>query len=226
MRLRPQSGAAGSSGSCTRWHDAAAATLGALRVRLRRRRRVRQLDHILRIDPLSGRVACGPLACPEQRLRAASIGGVAYIVGGYTGTRWLDTIVAFRRAERARRRAPSHPAALWPPSRRSREARDAGGSSSCERIGLARRLRVRPYAVPSRVASANCPMATTARRRHPGRTRLHHRRARRCRGERRASSRSIPPPAASGRPAGSCTAASRPRRRRTRRHDRRRRRAR
>src|SRR5262249_56052584 len=33
---------------------------------------------------------------------AAGLGGTAYVVGGYTGSSWLDTIVAWRPGSRAR----------------------------------------------------------------------------------------------------------------------------
>jgi DNA-binding beta-propeller fold protein YncE len=84
-------------------HDAAAATLGRFMYAFGGGDGVRQLDHILRIDPLSGRVTtAGHLPAASSDSAAASIGGIAYIVGGYTGTRWLDTIVAFRPGANAR----------------------------------------------------------------------------------------------------------------------------
>ena len=64
---------------------------------------VRQLDHILRIDPRSGAVSTvGRLPAASSDASAASIGSTAYVVGGYTGTRWLDTIVAVRPGGSAR----------------------------------------------------------------------------------------------------------------------------
>ena len=39
---------------------------------------------------------------PRAPIVRGGIGGTAYIVGGYTGTRWLDTIVAWRPGRRAR----------------------------------------------------------------------------------------------------------------------------
>ena len=57
---------------------------------------VRQLDQILRIDRRSGRVtSAGRLPAPSSDQAAAVLGGTAYIVGGYTGSSWLDTIVAY-----------------------------------------------------------------------------------------------------------------------------------
>ena len=58
---------------------------------------IRQLDHILRIDPRSGQVtAVGRLPAASSDSSAATVGSTAYVVGGYTGTHWLDTIVAVR----------------------------------------------------------------------------------------------------------------------------------
>ena len=55
------------------------------------------MDHILRIDAHTGRVtAVGRLPAASSDASAATIGSTAYVVGGYTGTRWLDTIVAVR----------------------------------------------------------------------------------------------------------------------------------
>ena len=65
-----------------------------------------QLDDIVRVDPRSGHSALvGHLPAASSDSTAATIGGTAYVVGGYTGTRWLDTIVAYR--ARAARRASS-----------------------------------------------------------------------------------------------------------------------
>ena len=80
-------------------HDAPAATLGGRFVYVfGGGDGVRQLDHILRIDPLSGRSrGAGRLPAASRRLgQPPSSAAVAYVVGGYTGARWLDTIVAFR----------------------------------------------------------------------------------------------------------------------------------
>src|SRR5436309_3469787 len=48
-----------------------------------------------------GRVV-GRLPAPSSDQAAAAIGGTAYVVGGYTGSRWLDTIVAWRPGATAR----------------------------------------------------------------------------------------------------------------------------
>jgi DNA-binding beta-propeller fold protein YncE len=62
-----------------------------------------QLDHVLRLDPMSGAVHdAGRLPVAASDVAAAAIGGTAYVVGGYTGTRWLDTIVAWRPGAAAR----------------------------------------------------------------------------------------------------------------------------
>ena len=39
---------------------------------------------------------------PASDVGAAAIAGTAYVVGGYTGTRWLNTIVAWRPGQRRR----------------------------------------------------------------------------------------------------------------------------
>jgi YVTN family beta-propeller protein len=58
---------------------------------------VRQLDHILRVDPRTGAVQLvGRLPAASSDATAAAVGDTAYVVGGYTGTRWLSTIVAWR----------------------------------------------------------------------------------------------------------------------------------
>ena len=44
----------------------------------------------------------GRLPAPSSDQSAAAIAGTAYIVGGYTGSRWLDTIVAWRPGSAAR----------------------------------------------------------------------------------------------------------------------------
>ena len=56
-----------------------------------------QSDAILRI-PLSGNSTenVGRLPAPSSDQSAAAISNTAYVVGGYTGSRWLDTIVAWR----------------------------------------------------------------------------------------------------------------------------------
>ena len=84
-------------------HDAPAVGLGAAAYVFGGGDGVRQLDHILRIDPATGHVAiAGRLPAASSDSAVAAIGGTAYLVGGYTGTRWLDTIVAFRPGAPAR----------------------------------------------------------------------------------------------------------------------------
>src|SRR5204862_33029 len=54
-------------------------------------------DEILRGGPASGRAArAGRRPAASSDSAAAAIGGTAYVIGGYTGTHWLDTIVAWR----------------------------------------------------------------------------------------------------------------------------------
>src|SRR5207248_7382614 len=71
-----------------------------------------QLDSIVRVDRRGRHAAVvDRLPAPSSDQAAAAIGGTAYVVGGYTGTRWLDTIVAWRPGSPARvvARLPSPP---------------------------------------------------------------------------------------------------------------------
>ena len=62
-----------------------------------------QLSDIVRVDPRRGTSSLiGHLPAASSDSTAGAIGGTAYIVGGYTGTRWLDTIVAYRPGTAAR----------------------------------------------------------------------------------------------------------------------------
>ena len=122
-------------------HGRSRASVGSPRHRRRDNRNLRyiyvfgggngpsQLSEIVRVDPSKGTSSRSSGAC---RLRArtptaAAIGGTAYIVGGYTGTRWLDTIVAWRPGAPARVVAHlPYAAALRGGDRRRRPARDRG----------------------------------------------------------------------------------------------------
>ena len=55
-----------------------------------------QSDEIVRV-PASGGAAtvAGTLPSPSSDQSAAAVGDTAYVVGGYTGSAWLDTIVAW-----------------------------------------------------------------------------------------------------------------------------------
>jgi YVTN family beta-propeller protein len=55
------------------------------------------------VDPRTGAAqAIGHLPSGSSDQTSAAIGGTAYIVGGFTGSRWLDTIVAWRPGGTAR----------------------------------------------------------------------------------------------------------------------------
>ncbi len=55
-----------------------------------------ELDHILSYDPVSGAVGqAGALSVAQSDVAVAQAGGTAYIVGGYDGTTYLNTIVAW-----------------------------------------------------------------------------------------------------------------------------------
>jgi hypothetical protein len=78
-------------------HDSAAAYLGTADYLFGGGDGVAQHAEIYRVVASRGiatHVADLPAASSDQA--AATVGGTAYIVGGYTGSRWLDTIVAFR----------------------------------------------------------------------------------------------------------------------------------
>lgn len=54
-------------------------------------------DHILRYDPATGTVEqVGTLPRPASDVAVTELGGTAYIVGGFDGTNYLDTVVAWR----------------------------------------------------------------------------------------------------------------------------------
>src|SRR5581483_6901602 len=62
-----------------------------------------QSDAIVRV-PVAGGAATevGRLPAPSSDQSAAAIGGTAYVVGGYTGSQWLNTIVAWKPGTTAR----------------------------------------------------------------------------------------------------------------------------
>jgi len=103
-------------------HDAAAVALGGQIYVFGGGNGAAQLDHVLRVDPVSGAVRdAGRLPVAASDVAAAAIGGTAYVVGGYTGTRWLDTIVAWRP------RAPARVVARLPTPLRYAAAAGANG---------------------------------------------------------------------------------------------------
>jgi DNA-binding beta-propeller fold protein YncE/N-acetylneuraminic acid mutarotase len=78
-------------------HDAAAVRIGGEIYLFGGGDAVRQHEEIVRVNPLTGTSSvAGHLPAPSSDHAAAAIGGTAFVVGGYTGTRWLDTIVAWR----------------------------------------------------------------------------------------------------------------------------------
>ena len=84
-------------------HDAAAAAIGAKIYVFGGGNGAAQLDHVLRVDPVSGAVHdAGRLPVASSDVAAAAVGRTAYVVGGFTGTRWLNTIVAWRPGVAAR----------------------------------------------------------------------------------------------------------------------------
>ena len=84
-------------------HDAAAARLPSGVYLFGGGDGVRQHDEIVEVDPATGRAtAVGRLPAPSSDQAGAAIGGTAYVIGGYTGVHWLDTVVAWRPGAPAR----------------------------------------------------------------------------------------------------------------------------
>lgn len=76
-------------------HDAQAAALGSS-VYVFGGGQFSEYDHILRYDPATATTApAGALPTPASDVAVTWIGNTAYIVGGYTGTSFLDTILAW-----------------------------------------------------------------------------------------------------------------------------------
>jgi YVTN family beta-propeller protein len=85
------------------FHDGAAVRIGSYVYEFGGGDGIRQLDQILRVDPRTGTaIRVGSLPAPSSDHAAAVLAGQAYIVGGYTGRSWLNTIVAWRPGETAR----------------------------------------------------------------------------------------------------------------------------
>lgn len=83
-------------------HDAQAATLTG-NVYVFGGGNFTQYDHILRFDPSLDAVGvAGALPTPASDVAVTESGGTAYVVGGFDGSRSLDTIVAWRPGTSAR----------------------------------------------------------------------------------------------------------------------------
>jgi DNA-binding beta-propeller fold protein YncE len=79
------------------FHDGAAVRIGSNVYEFGGGDGIRQLDQILRVDPATGTaIRVGSLPAPSSDHAAAVLAGQAYIVGGYTGGSWLNTIVGWR----------------------------------------------------------------------------------------------------------------------------------
>jgi YVTN family beta-propeller protein len=84
-------------------HDTAAARLGSAVYLFGGGDATGQRAEIVRVDPSSGTASVvGRLPAPSSDQAATTIDGTAYVVGGYTGSHWLDTIVAWRPGRPAR----------------------------------------------------------------------------------------------------------------------------
>jgi YVTN family beta-propeller protein len=85
------------------FHDGAAVRIGSNVYEFGGGDGIRQLDQILRVDPKTGTaIRVGSLPAPSSDHAATVVAGQAYIVGGYTGQNWLNTIVAWRPGGSAR----------------------------------------------------------------------------------------------------------------------------
>ena len=52
-----------------------------------------ELDHILKVDPATASVStAGRLPSPSSDVAVTQVGATAYIVGGYDGTKFLNTV--------------------------------------------------------------------------------------------------------------------------------------
>jgi N-acetylneuraminic acid mutarotase len=77
-------------------HDAQGAALGT-KVYVFGGGSASELDHIVSFDPAAGVVhAVGALPHAQSDVAVTSLDGTAYVVGGYDGASWLDTIIAYR----------------------------------------------------------------------------------------------------------------------------------
>jgi YVTN family beta-propeller protein len=80
-----------------------------------------QSDAIVRVDASGAESVVGRLPAPSSDQAAANVQGTAYVVGGYTGSHWLDTIVAWRPG------SPAHVVARLPTALRYAAVAAAGG---------------------------------------------------------------------------------------------------
>ena len=64
---------------------------------------LREFDHILRVDPATASVsAAGRLPSPSSDVAVTQAGATAYIVGGYNGSNFLTTVLAYTPGRSAR----------------------------------------------------------------------------------------------------------------------------
>ena len=121
-------------------------------------------DEIVHVSPGSAPRVVARLPAPASDVAAARLGGSFYVVGGYTGTQPLDTIVRWR-AGSARGRVVAH---LPKPLRYAAVAtvgHEARHRRRDERAGGDRRdLHVRPGR-PASAGSADCRGGLRMRRR-------------------------------------------------------------
>ena len=83
-------------------HDAQGAQLGGI-VYVFGGGSVSELDHIISFDPTRRVVhTVGTLPRAQSDVAVTASGATAYVVGGYDGTNWLDTILAWRPGSAAR----------------------------------------------------------------------------------------------------------------------------
>ena len=114
-------------------HDAAGVRLGGTVYVFGGGDAVGQLSAITSVDLATGSArAAGTLPAASSDSAATAVAGTAYVVGGYTGTSWLDTIVAWRPGARRTCRRP-------PPVRGALRGRHDGRAHRRDRRRLARK---------------------------------------------------------------------------------------
>jgi N-acetylneuraminic acid mutarotase len=93
-------------------HDAQAAALGG-RVYVFGGGSFSELDHIFSFDPTSSALATvGALPSAQSDVAVASIGDTAYVVGGYDGVSWKNTILSYSPGATSTKTAATMPVGL------------------------------------------------------------------------------------------------------------------
>ena len=138
-----------------------------------------QLDEIVKVDPSGRASVVGRLPQPASDVSAAVIAGKAYVVGGFTGTRWLNTILSWTPGSAPRVvGAAACRAALRGGDRGRRQARDRRRVDA-QRNRQPGGARVRPRASHAEGDHRAAGAGDACRRRDAARDRVRDRRPRR-----------------------------------------------